>query len=658
MPRSDDTNGLPPERLGRPQPRQRAPERSRPERSWPERSWEQRAGDDWRHPDPAERYARSHDGEEAPPARDPFADEWQSVPEADESFDFSDSFAGGAQDLDWSAHDDPFNWDASDPTSDPAWRPEPYSQNTPNREPAFSTHADPWADDEPFDDPRRNEPPRAAARDDNLFRRIDGSVQEPDLSALTERATHDADPFAGDPERDPAELGDRFFARTAEFDEAQAATPPEQPRANIFDLEQHRTDVRQTRLDDPYSWDSYDDEPDATAHEAVSAADDPYAEDYDPYDPYAENPHLHTEDDLDADFLDDEPDTYEHPATQPKRRRKLMVAGVLVAAVATGGAGAFVYKSYEDGSIGNGDAPTVMADDGPVKSKPSDPGGKEFPDSNKQIYDRLNGKPAKPVEEAQAGSDGETGSTAIPGIVTTGAEAPADTLDERIAAALRKSGAPAGSTQNAAPSNPNAPRSVRTLTVRPDGSVVTAQAGSRAAPDNQPDEGQAVTTAGIISTTGANTSEQVARTQTTDEPAANTTNAGTSDSQSSSDMQASLPTQRPERAEPRPRETQVASAEPATMSSTQPETTSANPYFVQIAARRDQTSALAAFADLQQKYPNVLNGLAPTIKRADLGDKGIWYRLWVGPMDTRNTAQDVCAQLKQSGLGGCFVRTE
>ena len=75
------------------------------------------------------------------------------------------------------------------------------------------------------------------------------------------------------------------------------------------------------------------------------------------------------------------------------------------------------------------------------------------------------------------------------------------------------------------------------------------------------------------------------------------------------------------------------------MSSTQPQTTSANPYFVQIAARRDQTSALAAFADLQQKYPNVLNGLAPTIKRADLGDKGIWYRLWVGPMDTRNTAQ-------------------
>ena len=128
-----------------------------------------------------------------------------------------------------------------------------------------------------------------------------------------------------------------------------------------------------------------------------------------------ENPHLHTEGDLDADFLDDEPDTYQHPATQPKRRRKLMVAGVLVAAVATGGAGAFVYKSYEDGSIGNGDAPTVLADDGPVKSKPSDPGGKEFPDSNKQIYDRLNGKPAEPVEEAQAGSDRETGSTAIPG---------------------------------------------------------------------------------------------------------------------------------------------------------------------------------------------------------------------------------------------------
>jgi len=27
-------------------------------------------------------------------------------------------------------------------------------------------------------------------------------------------------------------------------------------------------------------------------------------------------------------------------------------------------------------------------------------------------------------------------------------------------------------------------------------------------------------------------------------------------------------------------------------------------------------------------------------------------------MDERGNAQDVCAKLKQAGLGGCFVRTE
>jgi cell division protein FtsN len=653
MPRSDDSNGFPPGRLRRPHPRHGAPE-------W---GGEAPSGGDWRTPDPAERYSQGYDSYDSPPAREPFADEWQSGPAHDDDFGASDVFSGAAQEPSWSEQHDPFDWDAPEPPDENGWRPAPYPGETQDHGDDIFAGRDPWAaPEEPFDAPRRDAPQQPAARDDSLFRRIDGSVQEPDLSALTQRAAPEADPFASHLERDPSELRDRFFSGTGDFDEPAAAPQAETPRANIFDFEAHRNDGRRPQVDDPYSWDSYDDEPAMPAPEAAAPAlGDPYAEDYGLYDPYAEDPHLHAEEDPDADFLDDEPDAYEEPLQQPRSRRKLMVAGVLVAAVATGGAAAFLYKTYQDGGIGSGNAPTLLADDGPVKSKPSDPGGKEFPDGNKQIYDRLTGDTPEPVEDARA-SDGDSDSdtAAIPGIVTTGAEAPADTLDERIAAALRKSGKPADSTESAASGDPNAPRSVRTLTVRPDGSVVPAQVASSNTADNTantaeniPDESETVTTAGIVATTGSG-----AREQTRESKPANEASSSASDNQAESASQSGASAPQPERAEPRPEETRVASAEPATTSSTQPSTAAANPYFVQLAARRDQTSALAAFADLQQKYPNILDGLAPTIKKADLGDKGIWYRLWVGPMDTRGNAADVCEKLKQAGLGGCFVRTE
>ncbi len=640
MPRSDDSNGVPPGRLRRPHPQQKA-------REW---AAEDGAARDWRYPDPAERYSHGHDSHghdsyATPPARDPFADEWQSEPVRDDGLGTPGGFDSADREPSWSDQHDPFDWDAPDPPAEAGWRPTPYRDETPDDDGDLFAGRDPWAaQDNPFQParPAPSEQP-ASARDDSLFRRIDGSVQEPDLSALTRRAAPSSGRFAMDDGHDPSELRDRFFSRTSDFDEPATATHSNPPRGNIFDFEAHRNEARQTEADDPYSWDTFEDEPVMPAPEAAAPAhEDPYAEDYDPYDPYAEEPHHQA--DEDADFLDDEADVYDEPVQQPKSRRKLMVAGVLVAAVATGGTAAYLYKSFQDGSIGSGDAPTLFADDGPVKSEPSDPGGREFPDGNKQIYDRLTGDPVEPVEDAQAGGGDDAGTTAIPGIVTTGAQATADTLDERIAAALRRSsGETMDDGSTAAPADPNSPRPVRTLTVRPDGSVVPSQVATRTAPENMPDDSQTVTTAGIVATTGTGA-------QTTSAPA-----AGATVSQAESAPEAASPAPPPE---PRPEETRVASAEPATTSSTQPVTTAANPYFVQIAARRDQTSALAAFADLQQKYPTILDGLAPTIKRADLGDKGIWYRLWVGPMDTRGNAQDVCEQLKQAGLGGCFVRTE
>ncbi len=79
---------------------------------------------------------------------------------------------------------------------------------------------------------------------------------------------------------------------------------------------------------------------------------------------------------------------------------------------------------------------------------------------------------------------------------------------------------------------------------------------------------------------------------------------------------------------------------------------------VQVAARKSQTDALAAFADIQQKYPRLLSGYRPIIKKADLGSKGIWYRLNVGPVESKRVASSLCKSLKSAGMRSCIIRVQ
>ncbi len=78
-------------------------------------------------------------------------------------------------------------------------------------------------------------------------------------------------------------------------------------------------------------------------------------------------------------------------------------------------------------------------------------------------------------------------------------------------------------------------------------------------------------------------------------------------------------------------------------------------YVVQLAAFRDEPAARDAFRKLQSKYPS-LAGFGADIQRADLGDKGIYYRLRAGYL-SKAEAQSLCADLDAKGQA-CFVRTK
>ena len=74
-----------------------------------------------------------------------------------------------------------------------------------------------------------------------------------------------------------------------------------------------------------------------------------------------------------------------------------------------------------------------------------------------------------------------------------------------------------------------------------------------------------------------------------------------------------------------------------------------------LASKKSRMDALKAFADLQQKYAEVLASKTPDVQEANLGDKGVWYRAVVGPPGSREAASGVCSQLKSAGHSGCWV---
>jgi hypothetical protein len=104
----------------------------------------------------------------------------------------------------------------------------------------------------------------------------------------------------------------------------------------------------------------------------------------------------------------------------------------------------------------------------------------------------------------------------------------------------------------------------------------------------------------------------------------------------------------------KPAATEATSDTPIATASTGPVAPSGN-YSVQVSSQRSEEEAQSAFRALQVKYPNVLGGREATVRRADLGAKGIYYRAMVGPFTSADQASELCSNLKAAG-GSCIVQ--
>jgi cell division septation protein DedD len=87
-------------------------------------------------------------------------------------------------------------------------------------------------------------------------------------------------------------------------------------------------------------------------------------------------------------------------------------------------------------------------------------------------------------------------------------------------------------------------------------------------------------------------------------------------------------------------------------------TPSASPRFmVQLSATRSRAIARQTYTNLQKKYPLELQSRDPLIFRADLGAKGIFYRVNVGGFSSKENANEFCNALKAKGAS-CLVKNE
>ncbi|TXL73607.1 SPOR domain-containing protein [Vineibacter terrae] len=73
-------------------------------------------------------------------------------------------------------------------------------------------------------------------------------------------------------------------------------------------------------------------------------------------------------------------------------------------------------------------------------------------------------------------------------------------------------------------------------------------------------------------------------------------------------------------------------------------------YRIQVASERSEDVAKATWARLQKANSDVLGNLRMQPARADLGDKGTWYRVQAGPLEEKQ-AKDTCARLKTRNVG-------
>ena len=310
-------------------------------------------------------------------------------------------------------------------------------------------------------------------------------------------------------------------------------------------------------------------------------------------------------------------DAYDDVPPRRSRLGILVIACVVMLAV-VGTAGAFGYRALF-GSSGSKPPPVIQADAGPSKVVPPN---RAEPSGSKQFNDRVGERSAgeklvsreeQPMERPQPSA------FPVPSVAQQAAAMPQ--------VAPMQSGAE--------------PKKIRTIAIKPDGTV-----------------GDSVIPTPARATSAA---QQAAPT-----PAAPPQRVASAPPVATADAEEAAP--RPAPARSAPSRNAPLSLSPETPARSEPVRTASAPpraapeaaapvsagYGVQVTSQRSEADAQSAYRALQAKFPGQLGGHPPVIRRADLGDKGTFYRALV-PFSNGADALALCTSLKAAG-GACIIQ--
>jgi hypothetical protein len=352
--------------------------------------------------------------------------------------------------------------------------------------------------------------------------------------------------------------------------------------------------------------------------EDAYAYDDPYRPDA--ADPYASGQHLGAGQGADGGYYEDE---YADEPEAPARRgpRAIVVVGALIGAIALGGGLAYAYKAMTNGGRESGKLPILRADSAPTKAQPAEPGGKRMAHTDKKFINRLDegSGPARPVP------------------VSIHPPAP-----ERESA--------------------DGPRRVPTMIVNRDGTIASSAA---APPPSPPSSGVPGLLVDGLTPRMPPPQREVApppqRAQPIEPPAPAVPPRRVASAPPVAAVEpppAATPPPPPrpqaEARRPVPRTRQAARTPPSAPAPSTAAAPSAG-YVAVLVSRTSHMDALKSLADIQQKHPGILQGRAADVRQANLGEKGVWYRVVVGPPGSRESANSVCGRLKSEGYSGCWI---
>jgi hypothetical protein len=252
----------------------------------------------------------------------------------------------------------------------------------------------------------------------------------------------------------------------------------------------------------------------------------------------------------------------------------------------------FVWLAYSEGvARGRGETPVITAEAGPARVAPQNAGGAAEPYKGFKIYEQ----PAPP--------DDDTAQTTAPAQKPSPPPATKPALTEPTPAPTAPVKAEAPAAPVPAPSMPAAP--VKVAAAAPPKSVPAMKPSQLPAQPAAP-IGPATAPPRALNATAA--------------PAA------------------------PVTAKPVPAATPAAASAPAANGS----------FVLQIGAYKSQADADTAWTTYKTKHASLLSGYSPDVRQADLGEKGIWYRLRIAGFPSRDVASALCDRLKADG-GGCFL---